>query len=252
EIEAVLREHWGVKEAAVINAATETESQLLAFVVVSPDAREAVSEIQDHVQANLPAHMTPSVVIRIDELPFTVNGKLDRAALLRLKEQTCDLFPEIVLPRTDLEQAIARIWQTIFNTNLIGINHNFFAMGGNSLLALKVMTELSSQFRIRLPLRTFFDAPTIRELSNKLGQSIGWSKEENSTDQIVKKNACAVPASLAQQGVWLIGEMDPGNCAYNMHRSILINGPLDPDLWEKALEAVTHRHEALRTTFALQ
>jgi amino acid adenylation domain-containing protein len=253
EVEAVLREHRSVREAAVIaHAITETEKQLLAFVVGSSKAEDLTPDLRLHLQANLPAHMIPAAIIRVGELPFTPNGKLDRAALLQLKEKADALFPEPLLPRTEAERAVAQIWRDLLNTDLISIDHDFFSIGGNSLLAIRVMTELRARFGIRLPLRVFFEAPTIRQLANKLSESERALESGDPASHIVREKSTDVPASLAQQALWLIDEMNPGNYAYHMHRSLLIRGPLDPELWKKALEAVGDRHEGLRTTFAVR
>ncbi|MFM7600204.1 MAG: phosphopantetheine-binding protein, partial [Pseudanabaena sp.] len=119
---------------------------------------------KDFLQSSLPSYMVPTSFVILDTLPLTANGKVDRQALLNLG--TDRLEEEVVLPRNELEQRIASIWQKLLGINEISVNANFFELGGNSLLSVRLVTEIEKVFNYRFPLSSFFKMGTIAEIAD--------------------------------------------------------------------------------------
>ncbi|HAZ44669.1 MAG TPA: non-ribosomal peptide synthetase [Cyanobacteria bacterium UBA11369] len=145
EIEAALTQHSAVR-AAVVSAIGKQHNQerLVAYVVPEQKLTPTVEELRHFLSEKLPDYMIPSAFIFLDALPLSANGKVDRRAL-PVPE---DLLPEFQVayaaPKTDIEQAIAKIWQEVLEVEKVGVNHNFFDLGGNSLLITKIYTKLRS------------------------------------------------------------------------------------------------------------
>jgi acyl carrier protein len=171
EIEHVLAEHRGVALSAVaLHATAEGDQRLIAYVVpqlsgyaAAHAAKVTPAEITDWITARLPEYMVPSVVVMLDALPITSNGKVDRRALPDPELVAAD--DGYVAPSTETQTKLAAIWVDVLKKERIGINESFMTLGGHSLLAIRVLGKLSRQFGVRLPLRSLFDTPTIAELA---------------------------------------------------------------------------------------
>ncbi len=169
EIELSLRAHPGVAQAVVVLADPGPAARLIAYVVpradgyaVSHGDRATGERLREWVAAQLPEYMVPSVVVLLDTLPLTANGKVDRAALPAPDAADVDAF---VAPRTPVEEQLAAIWAEVLKRDRVGATDNFIALGGHSLLAIRVLGKISRAFKLRLPLRALFDAPTVEELA---------------------------------------------------------------------------------------
>ncbi|MCL1465995.1 non-ribosomal peptide synthetase [Argonema galeatum] len=183
EIEAVLSQHPAVREAvAVSDIALEEASgnkRLVAYIVPEQNLTPTIVELRNFLKTKLPEYTIPSVFVVLDSLPLTPNGKVDRRALpalLNLK------FPSNlqlnVAPRTPIESTIAKIWAEVLNLELVGIHDNFFYLGGDSLLAIRLMDAIEKQFNRELPLSALFLNPTIEGLASILAtqtNSLPWS-----------------------------------------------------------------------------
>jgi amino acid adenylation domain-containing protein len=175
EIEAALREHPDIREAAVVARADITEGpyasenrksdkRLVAYVV-SKENRVSSSELRSFLNDKLPDYMLPSTFVTLNVLPLTPNGKLDRRALPAPGRNRSDLSEIFVTPRTMTEQVIADIWSEVFDVEPIGVHDNFFELGLHSLLAMQVISRLRDAFDVHLPLRALFENPTIASLA---------------------------------------------------------------------------------------
>ncbi|HEV2145828.1 MAG TPA: phosphopantetheine-binding protein, partial [Longimicrobiaceae bacterium] len=171
EVEAVLERHPRVREAAV--AAYEDaagEKRLAAYIVPTADAaREDVAAVREHLRAHLPEYMVPTSLVLLDALPLTPNGKVDRRLLPEPEPAGPDL-ESYVAPRTGVEEVLAEVWEEVLGLERVGVNDNFFALGGHSLLATRVASRVREAFAIELPLRTFFEAPTVAKLAERIEQ----------------------------------------------------------------------------------
>jgi amino acid adenylation domain-containing protein len=170
EIELSLRAHPGVAQAVATVLDDGAEPRLVAYVVpradgyaVSHGDRATSERVREWVAAQLPEYMVPSAIVLLEALPLTSNGKVDRRAL-----PAPDLAAPVdayVAPATPAEERLAAIWSEVLKRERVGATDDFFALGGHSLLAIRVLGKISRAFGVRLPLRTLFDAPTVRALA---------------------------------------------------------------------------------------
>jgi amino acid adenylation domain-containing protein len=161
EVEAVLQEHPGVRQAVATVQADDAGGRLVAYAVADGEMPD-VEHLRQFVAARLPAHMVPATLLFVDTLPLLPNGKLDRAALGKLKALGGQPAG-IIAPRSDAEAALAPIWQELLNLDQIGMTDNFFGLGGHSLLATRLVSRIRDAIGIELPLPDVFLHPTIAE-----------------------------------------------------------------------------------------
>ncbi|HVR97798.1 MAG TPA: amino acid adenylation domain-containing protein [Thermoanaerobaculia bacterium] len=167
EIELALVRHPGVRETAVaVRQDREGERRLVAYVVAVGEAPPD-SELRSFLRRRLPDYMLPAGFVWLEELPRTANGKLDRDVLPATGELG-SWRPAHVAPRNELERAIAAVWQEVLGVDRVGIDDNFFDLGGHSLIMLRVHSRLRSLVAAELPMVTLFEYPTIGELAKHL------------------------------------------------------------------------------------
>src|SRR5262245_26149461 len=170
EVEAVLSQHSCVKEsAAAIREISPGEKCLVGYWVPKEQAECDNSELREFAKQKLPNYMVPSFFVRLDALPLTTSGKVDRRALpsptQEHREKT--LF---VAPRNELEQQLAEIWECVLKVEHIGIEDDFFALGGHSLIAVRLFDAIENATGHRFPLSTLFEAPTISQMAQFLSE----------------------------------------------------------------------------------
>lgn len=176
EIEAVLSQHPAIK-AALVSATTQPQKQprLLTYLVPhSTQEVPKVEELRDFLSHKLPDYMMPSAFIFLEKFPLSANGKVDRQALPQLEEFTQGLDADFVAPQNTLEQVIAQIWQAVLGLENVGVNHNFFEIGGNSLLIAKVYSQLRTLLPdvvVGISVVDLFKYPTIHALAKQLETS---------------------------------------------------------------------------------
>jgi amino acid adenylation domain-containing protein len=166
EIETTLARHPAVRQAAIVaRQAPAGDTRLVAYVVLAEGAETAASDLRRFLAGKLPEFMVPSSFVVLDALPVTPSGKVDRRSLPALEEIRTEPARDRVPPRTATEELLADIWAEVLGPVQIGIQDNFFALGGHSLLAMRVLSRMQRTFRIELPLRRIFEAPTIAALA---------------------------------------------------------------------------------------
>ncbi|HEX7360856.1 MAG TPA: amino acid adenylation domain-containing protein [Bryobacteraceae bacterium] len=166
EIEAALAGHPNVSEAAVISAAGADGKPMLAGYFVPIGAPPSVAELRGYLAERLPDYMVPALLLPIDRLPLTANGKVDRAALPSPAAHAAET--DRTRPRDPIEVQLTALWEEILNVRPIGIRQNFFDLGGHSLLAVKLMTRVQQAFGEDIPLSAVLRAPTIEQLAAAL------------------------------------------------------------------------------------
>jgi amino acid adenylation domain-containing protein len=160
EIETAFARHDGVSEVAVVAREDRPgERRLVAYVVPRDGAQHQTSELKKFVSASLPAYMVPTLIVSMDALPLTANGKLDRRALPEPRDRQVDHV--MVEPRNELEAAIARLWADLLQIETMGVTDSFFELGGDSLLAMRAISRLRDELHVELSLADFFEDPTI-------------------------------------------------------------------------------------------
>lgn len=179
EIEAVIREHSAVQDAAVVLKQIEARPQIVAYVV----SREQI-DIRAFLRERLPEYMIPAACVSLPALPLTVNGKLDRA---RLPEPQKESQAGYEAPRNQAERAIASIWQEELQLEKVGIHNNFFDLGGTSLSMARVFDRLQATFGNRLKMVELFRHPTIGTLAKHLSEDQPDTFRQTRVDQLVTR-----------------------------------------------------------------
>ena len=171
EIVAVLSRHPAVQASAVVPREDATGNKVLAaYVVAKPESELTSRNLREFLRTFLPEFMVPTMFVEMDELPLTSHGKIDRQAL---PTPTCEnaLRDEIFTrPATELETQVEAIVTELLGTNELGVNDNFFMLGGNSFLGVQLIARVRETFGVEVPLRTLFEAPTIVDLSAHISQ----------------------------------------------------------------------------------
>jgi amino acid adenylation domain-containing protein len=166
EVEAALRQMDSIREAVV--AACEDkpgEQRLVAYVVPAPDSVPSVTQVRRFVEQKLPALMVPSRFVMLDALPLTLNGKVNRKALPEPGQSRPELDIPFVAPRTPVEMELAQIWAKVLSLEQVGVHDSFVELGGHSLAATRVVSQVIKTFQVEIPLSALFEAPTVAEMA---------------------------------------------------------------------------------------
>ncbi|KAK3815515.1 MAG: Non-ribosomal peptide synthetase module [Benniella sp.] len=245
EIEARLNDHLLVQSSAVIAMGEGGHKRLVAYVVAKHDD-QLVHTLRSHLTSCLPEYMVPTAIVRLDALPINSNGKLDRKAL---PAPDSDAFARQIYeaPQGDVEITIAHIWAEILNLDRVSRNDNFFALGGHSLLAVRLMNRLVS-LDVQMPLSTIFASPTLLSFAESAGQFMGKERSTYSTIHSIPRDE-DLPLSFSQQRMWFLAQMEGVSETYHMPMAVRLHGDLNRDAWQRALDTLFARHEALRSVF---
>ena len=210
-------------------------------------ARNLVPQVRRLASQKLPEYMVPSAFVVLDSLPLTENGKVDRRALPAPDQSRPDLEGNFVAPRTPAEEILASIWADVLRLEQAGIRDNFFELGGHSLSATRVVSRVRQAFGVELPLRSLFETPTIEALAHTIENL---KRTEYAAPPIVRvARKQTIPLSFAQQRLWFLDQMDPGNWLYNVPRAIRLTGKINLEAMKKAVNGLIGRHEILRTNY---
>jgi amino acid adenylation domain-containing protein/non-ribosomal peptide synthase protein (TIGR01720 family) len=242
EIEAVLRKCEHVSEALVMVRAESGQKQLVAYIVTAGPQETAKTEIlYRHLRQSLPEYMVPAAFVLLDSWPLTPNGKLDRRALPVPERQRVEGHHP---PRTPEEEILCGAFASVLSVERMGIHDNFFALGGHSLMAARLVNMVRSAFGVEIGIRTLFEAPTVAQLASQL-------RFANAARRplIRQPRPERLPLSYAQQRLWFIDRMEGPSATYNIPLALRLEGDLDQHALEQALADVAARHETLRTIF---
>ncbi|HEV2735420.1 MAG TPA: amino acid adenylation domain-containing protein [Longimicrobiaceae bacterium] len=251
EVEAALAAHPSVREAAVVaREDAPGERRLVGYASADPEAPPVTAgELRAWLRERLPEHMVPGEVLLLESLPLTATGKTDRRALPAPERPLAELEEAMGLQRTPTEEVVAAVWADVLRLPRVGASENFFALGGHSLLATQVASRLRAAFRVDVPVRALFEAPTVAELSERVDAAVRAGQGIELPPLVRAERDGAPPLSFAQERLWVIDRMDPGAAAYNMPFTLRLRGELDGGALRAALDALVERHESLRTTF---
>ncbi|WP_144140001.1 non-ribosomal peptide synthetase [Paraburkholderia sp. BCC1884] len=252
EVAACLLTHPAVADAGVLADTAQGRTQLIACVVL----REATDDnaLQTHLAAHLPQAWLPHRLARFERLPYTMNGKLDRAALRERVAASPVVVDDIhIAPRTPTETRLARLWQTLLNDSApMGCADRFFVRGGDSLAAMQLQAAIRIEWRVNLRLDVLFDDQPLETLANLID---GSEREatENALPIVVLPSKGDTPfvdraASFAQQRFWVLAHTQDAGAAYHVAVQWDVRGALDIVILQSALDTLIERHQAWRTT----
>jgi amino acid adenylation domain-containing protein len=172
EIAMVLGQHSTVQTSVVTaREGTPGEKELIAYVVLAPGAKLNAGELRDHLRKRVPDYMVPTEFVAIPGVPVTANGKLDRAAL-PAPNGSRPHAESYVEPRTAVEEELVKILAPLLKIERVGVNDNFFLLGGHSLLGTQLIARISETFGVELTLLKLFDHPTVAEMSSEIEELI--------------------------------------------------------------------------------
>jgi amino acid adenylation domain-containing protein len=248
EIESVLLDHPGVREAVVLTRGEGEEKRLVAWFVAAGEV--AAAELRAHLLAHLPGHMVPSAFVRLDALPLTRNGKTDRRALP--EPDAGDLAgTDFVAPGTPTEEVLAALWAQLLGAERVGATDDFFTLGGHSLLATRLASRVRSDLRVELPIRAVFEHTSLGALAAEVERLRRGAAGVEAPPIVPVSRDGDLPLSLAQERLWFVDRMEAGSATYHMPLFVRLEGALDDDAFRRALDELVRRHESLRTSFPL-
>ncbi|MFP2934629.1 condensation domain-containing protein, partial [Pyxidicoccus sp. 3LG] len=245
EIEAALAQHPAVRECVVLAREDGPGGKrLVAWLAPKPGQTLSVSELRDFLKERVPEYMVPSAFVPLAALPLNTNGKVDRKALPSPDAQLTG--GEYVAPRTPSEERMAELWSQLLGVQRVGAEDHFFDLGGHSLLATQLVSRIRDVFGVELPLRELFESPTVAALAARVDAA---ERSVKTPPLAPVSRAEALPLSFAQQRLWFIDQLEPGNPAYNIPSALRLQGKLDTAALEKSFNTLVARHEVLRTSF---
>ncbi len=247
EVEAALRQ-VGVKDAVAMVQGQGAEKQLVAYVVGPADLD--LRALRASLRERVAEYMVPTAFQVLEALPLTTNNKVDRKALpaFDASDREARAVTAYVAPVGPVETALVEIWSSLLGITRVGVDDNFFEIGGHSLSATQVVSRLRSVLGIEVPLRRLFECPTI----SSLAASLATKPETEQPDAAIAVEVAdrrKLPLSYAQRRLWFLEQLDPGTDLYTIPFAVRLKGQLEVAALERALNEVVRRHEALRTRF---
>ncbi|WP_035982986.1 condensation domain-containing protein, partial [Bradyrhizobium sp. STM 3843] len=236
EIEAALLSHPGVEQAAVVVRDDSGERRLVGYVTTRDNAPFEAEALRRHLQTTLPDHMVPSAIVRLDRLPLSPNGKLDRNALPAPEWQGTG---EIIAPRNATEEALVAIWREVLKRECVSVTDNFFALGGDSIQSIQVVAR-AKRAGLNLTARQVFEQQTIAALAAVAGAATAATAEQGLVTG-------EVPLTPIQH--WLFGQ--ELKAPHHFNQAVLLNADaeLTPARVAQALGHLLRHHDALRLRF---
>jgi amino acid adenylation domain-containing protein len=207
-----------------------------------PQTNTKISAVRQWLSARLPDYMVPAQIVVLEEFPLTSSGKIDRKAL------PAPVFAATAFraPQTQTEKIVADAFAEVLGVDRVGLDDDFFALGGDSLIAIRVSARLQLALGREVPVRSLFDAPTVRGLADYLHRHRGGAARPPLR---VMPRPERVPLSYAQQRLWFFDQLQGPSPIYNMAVALRLSGKLDADALGAALADVVGRHDSLRTLF---
>ncbi|MCP4220303.1 MAG: amino acid adenylation domain-containing protein, partial [bacterium] len=245
EIENRLIKCHGIRRAVVVDKIDGMGEVVLYAYVVCETRKIDINALRNKLTESLPEYMIPAFFVTMDELPLTASGKINKTLLPEPAKNTSAL----ITPRNQVEKQLASIWSEVLGLNLatFGIDQNFFLMGGHSLRAARLTSNIHKTFDIKIRLAQVFNTPTIRQLAETIRFS---SKTHFETIEPTEKKEY-YPQSSAQKRLFLLSGFEKIGTSYNMPAVFEIRGKLDETQLAFTCRSLIRKHETLRTSFAM-
>ena len=208
--------------------------------------------LENHMKDILPAYMMPSSFVVLDSLPLSSNGKVDRRALPAPDVRSAEERNGYYAPRTPVEEIVIGIFQEVLKLGQVGRGENFFELGGHSLLATQVVSRIRRMLGVEIGLRSIFEKPTAEGLARGVEGKMRAGEKLEALPLVRVSRAERLPLSFAQQRLWFIDRLNPGSAVYNIPGAEMLDGPLNLDALERAINEIVRRHEVLRTRIEVE
>jgi amino acid adenylation domain-containing protein len=249
EIESALRRHAAVHTAVVVvREDVPGQKKLVAYIVPDGEALPSIQELRADLGAALPEPMVPGAFVILQGLPLTPNGKLDRAALPMPAPAGREGEGGEGSPLQPLEEILGGIWAEVLGVDRVRRGESFFDLGGHSLLAAQVVARLRRTLGIELPVRTFFEAPTLGAFTAAV-EALRDGRGTAGRTTPLERSAEPRELSPAQENLWFFHQLETAGAAFNISSALRLAGSLDLTALEGALDAVVRRHEVLHSAF---
>jgi len=247
EIENRLNQLPGIQEAVVLAREDQPgQPRLVAYFTEQAQVQAlAVGELRALLLTQLPEYMVPSAFVKLDGLPLTANGKLDRKALPK-PERSAVFTREYAAPQGEVEIALADIWADVLQVERVGREDHFFELGGHSLLAMRMVAQVRQRLGVELVLSDLFANAELAAVAQVLTEAGRCTQPPI----LPASRETALPLSFSQQRFWFLAQMEGANTAYNIPIALRLRGALDDDALQRALARIVARHETLRSRFA--
>jgi acyl carrier protein len=245
EIENRLLSCDSVKNTAVmVKQNTPNDKFICAYIV--PEKEFNTERLRKYLFKTLPDYMVPSFFVKLDKIPLTSNGKIDRRALPEPEFKSDNKY---IPPRNDIEKRLVDIWQQVLRVNkeTLGIDSSFFELGGHSLKATVLVSKIYKVFNVKISLVEFFKNPFIKKLADFINRSV----QDKFTAIPITEKREYYPLSPSQMRVYIAHQVNPESKSYNMSGIFSLAGEPDRQKLEKVFQALIQRHESLRTSFAM-
>ncbi|WNF06405.1 non-ribosomal peptide synthetase [Brevibacillus borstelensis] len=249
EIEAALSQHDAVRNV-VVKAIGEKHGnkRLVGYVVLNRPIADVTAELQGYLRDRLPSYMIPSLIMTIDAVPLSPNGKVNRKLLPEPQFQPgkdSETGPAL----TKTEEELTEVWKKMLNLDHVNADDNFFDLGGDSVIAIQLMSRINKRFSVEISPRRFFEEPTVASLARIIEEAkcVRGLKERPSLVKVPRGGK--LPLSYAQQRLWYLCKADPSNSSYNIPVAIRLTGNLNLEIFHDCLNEIVRRHEVLRTGF---
>jgi amino acid adenylation domain-containing protein len=248
EIENLLRAHQAVADVAVIDRDdAEGNKFLVAYVAMTNGTGSAV--LREYLAQQLPEAMVPSAFVELDQLPRTLNGKIDRKALPALELWQARRELEDAAPRGPVEEIVAGIWGEVLKLPAIGRADDFFNLGGHSLLVTHVIMRVRDILKVEMPIRSVFEAPTVAQFAELISKQISEGKQGELSEIERVSRESELPLSYSQQRMWFYEHLANGSASFHIPLGVRLKGLLNYAALEQTFGEIIRRHESLRTVF---
>lgn len=259
EIEVAMGRHAAVRDAICIvhdhddtgPASGKSDKELIAYYVLHPDQHLSAEEMKQHLQQQLPASMLPAHFIRLDSMPVSVNGKVDRKNL-PLPEHQGNAVQHAGASNNTVQDMIAAAWCEVLALSSVQPGDDFFALGGHSLRATAVMARMRLAFGKDLPLRLIFEYPVLQDLALAVREAMTGQEQQQVASLSALDRAGGLPLSRAQSRLWFLHQMEPASANYNVALAARLDGNIDEQAFVRAAQQVIARHEILNTRISRQ
>jgi amino acid adenylation domain-containing protein len=251
EVERVLLEMPAVAEAVVVPwERQDRDARLVAYVVPAQEGGVMADRMRRFLRARLPQHMVPSAFVVLPALPRTPSGKIDRRALPDPELSMSLPDASFVPPRSPLEREVAASWSDLLDLRRPGAHDNFFSSGGDSLLAMTLLSRLSDAMGVEVSLLGFLETPTIAGLAHQIETAL--QERPRQLPSLITRvpRDAPLPASLAQEEIWIVDRVFQELALFNTVYAVRVRGLRNIDVLQQSCDEIIRRHEALRTSFA--
>jgi acyl-CoA synthetase (AMP-forming)/AMP-acid ligase II len=253
EVDQVLLEHPSVAEAATFAIPHRTlGEEVAAAIVLRPGAAATQKDIRQFAMVRIAAFKVPRQVFFVTEIPKGPTGKVQRLGMAAKLGVATAIPQASVSPRTPLEKTLARVWADALQVEQVGIHDDFFVLGGDSLLATRLVIRIYEIMHLEVDVSDIFEAPTVAEMAERIETSIpaaAGSRARSAVPRTPRQDGLAL-ASFTQERLWNLQRALPDLPFFNVLYSLRVTSPCDAVVLEQSINEIVRRHEILRTTFA--